>query len=109
MLFSRILTQLKVLRIHGESDVTVSHVTRDSREVRAGTVFCAISGENFDGHTVIHSLNAAVLVLERWVDPPAGVVTVLVDDTRVALGVIAALLAGEPSKSPRCRLMQWFH
>jgi UDP-N-acetylmuramoyl-L-alanyl-D-glutamate--2,6-diaminopimelate ligase len=102
MLLSRILTNLDVIRLHGESDPDVTHVTRDSREVGAGSLFCAIAGQHFDGHTVASGLTqAGVLVVQSWVDPPPGVVVVMVKETRAALGVIASLLAGEPSKQLR--------
>lgn len=74
-----------------EHDV-ISGVTTDSREVKAGDVFIALSGENFDGHQFIDSAIAGgvkAIVVSRPVQAE-GVAVVQVEDTLLALGRLAA-------------------
>ncbi len=77
----------------------VTGVTADSRRIRPGWVFVAVSGQHHDGHD--HALSAVgggavALVLERAVPAP-GVPQVLVRAARPALATCAAWLAGDPS------------
>lgn len=71
-------------------DTTFSHVSTDSRTIRQGDLYVALSGENFDGNTFIgNAANAgacgAVINSSIDVDIPA----IKVEDTRLALGLIA--------------------
>jgi UDP-N-acetylmuramoyl-tripeptide--D-alanyl-D-alanine ligase len=73
----------------------VSRVTTDSRAVQSGDLFVALRGERFDGHDYLDEVSrrgAAALVLgfSRAAACPAGVPAVVVEDTRAALGRIAA-------------------
>ncbi len=77
-----------------EATGSVSGVTIDSRAVQAGQLFIAIDGENFDGHDYIASAmekGACCAIADREIalDKTAGAV-ILVDDTIVALGKLAA-------------------
>lgn len=76
----------------------LTHVTRDSRQVEAGSVFCAITGRHIDGHRFVSSLpSGAVAVVERSMEVPEGVGLLVVPDTHAALAQAAALLYGDPS------------
>jgi len=72
----------------------VDHLTTDSRAARAGSVFVALVGENFDGNDFIDdaiSRGARVVVCSRGrALDRSGVAFVEVDDTTRALGDIAA-------------------
>ncbi|PKO52974.1 MAG: UDP-N-acetylmuramoyl-tripeptide--D-alanyl-D-alanine ligase, partial [Betaproteobacteria bacterium HGW-Betaproteobacteria-21] len=71
-------------------------VGTDSRAIRQGQLFVALRGEHFDGHDFVELAvaagAAAALVDARWAESHAGVSLplVVVDDTRVALGALAA-------------------
>ncbi len=70
--------------------VTVSSLSHDSRETRAGALFFALTGEH-DGHSYISAAKAAgaaAAVVSRAVD--AELPLVMVEDTRKALRDIAA-------------------
>ncbi|MEY3202655.1 MAG: hypothetical protein RIR70_2205, partial [Pseudomonadota bacterium] len=85
-----------------------SGISTDSRKIAAGTLFVALRGEFFDGHDFIHHAAAAgavaAMVDEAWaveaavdtpvLDPKTGKILgfplVVVDDTRLALGRMAA-------------------
>jgi len=76
----------------GEPGLVLAGVSTDSRTVRPGELFVALRGEHHDAHEHLAqalATGAAALLVERWtVDcrPPV----LLVDDTRRALGEIAA-------------------
>ena len=74
----------------------VTGLTTDSRKVGAGELFFALPGDRFDGHDFVPTVAAAgagaVVVARSWTgsvgDHDCGVV--VVDDTRRALGRLAA-------------------
>ncbi|THF61900.1 UDP-N-acetylmuramoyl-tripeptide--D-alanyl-D-alanine ligase [Pseudothauera nasutitermitis] len=73
-----------------------THVGTDSRAVKPGQLFVALRGERFDGHDFIADAAAAgavaALVDARWAaeHDPAPLPLLVVDDTRLALGALAA-------------------
>jgi UDP-N-acetylmuramoyl-L-alanyl-D-glutamate--2,6-diaminopimelate ligase len=87
-------------------EVEVRNLQYDSRKVERGDLFVAIRGTQFDGHTYISSAvhnGAKVVVMDNDSSMPdsyfmhAGVIKVVVPNTRVALAQIAARYYGEPS------------
>lgn len=80
---------------HGEliqaSDLNITEISTDTRHIPAGALFIALIGERFDAHNfvadAVKSGAAAVLVSKRIesVDCPQ----ILVQDTRIALGLLA--------------------
>lgn len=71
---------------------TLSGITTDSRTVEPGDVFFALKGEQFDGHAFVVQVaqaGAHVLVVSEEVSVP-NVAIVLVEDTLLALGQLAA-------------------
>jgi UDP-N-acetylmuramoyl-L-alanyl-D-glutamate--2,6-diaminopimelate ligase len=87
-------------------DIQIAEVQYDSRKVRPGDLFVAIRGNAVDGHLFIDNAvnsGARVVVLENdavrsdYFFLHAGVVKVLVPDSRVALARIAANYFGNPT------------
>ncbi len=79
----------------GAPGTLVGGVCTDSREAQPGDLFIALAGERFDGHDFLPQAagkGAAVLVMgfSRAAALPAGCAAILVDDTRQALGKLAA-------------------
>jgi UDP-N-acetylmuramoyl-tripeptide--D-alanyl-D-alanine ligase len=74
------------------------HVCSDSREVREGSLFIALSGEHVDGHDFAEEAasRGAVAVLGAR---PTGVPTIVVVDPLVALGRLAQFHLGRLSKT----------
>jgi UDP-N-acetylmuramoyl-tripeptide--D-alanyl-D-alanine ligase len=78
----------------------VRRLTTNSREVEAGDLFVALVGERFDGHTYVAEAArrgaVASVVNRRWVPPEsaAGLGWIRVEDTRCALGRMAACYRG---------------
>jgi UDP-N-acetylmuramoyl-tripeptide--D-alanyl-D-alanine ligase len=72
-------------------DAAFERVVTDSRELHAGDLFVALSGENFDGHDFVaqaRERGAAGAIVSRAVDNPLP--QLLVADTLTALQVYAA-------------------
>jgi len=66
-------------------------VSTDTRSLRAGNLFVALRGPNFDGHSFCEeavAAGAAALLVERELDTPAP--QVIVDDTVSALGALGS-------------------
>ncbi len=75
------------------TDVTVDGVSTDTRAIAQGTLFVALAGERFDAHDFLEqavAAGAAALLVADATRVPAGVPAVMVDDTRLALGRLAA-------------------
>src|SRR2546428_11201122 len=102
------LSLLEILEATGGGEVggtqygeTFSTFHTDSREVRSGGVFFALSGSEKDGHQFVGDAiarGAAAVVVDRKTEIPTGVVEVLVPDTWKALYALAShgLRRGEP-------------
>ncbi len=79
-------------RVEG-ANVSFSGVATDSRSVRAGDLFVALKGERFDGHRFLEEAarrGAAAALTSRRVDCPIPIPQLVVRDTRLALGGLAA-------------------
>lgn len=82
----------------GPPEREVTRVGTDSRKAEPGDLFVAIAGERFDGHDFLADAAqkgvAAVLVsrakAEQALDLPSPLSVIVVDDTRIALGQLAA-------------------
>ena len=75
------------------ADGAVSGVSTDTRSIGAGQLFVALRGERFDAHDFLDqaAANGATAMLVASIDKlPVGVSAVVVDDTRLALGRLAA-------------------
>ncbi|GMR01307.1 MAG: UDP-N-acetylmuramoyl-tripeptide--D-alanyl-D-alanine ligase [Gammaproteobacteria bacterium] len=76
--------------LHGD-DVMMTGVSKDTRDIHAGDLYVALKGERFDGHQFVADASSSgavgALVSEALsLDVPQ----VQVDDTRIALGKLAA-------------------
>ena len=75
------------------ADIAVSGVSTDTRAIAANQLFIALAGERFDAHDFLEQAvasGAAALLVADVAKVPAGVPAVVVDDTRLALGRLAA-------------------
>ena len=96
-----LLVDLEYKCISGTLDTEISFVANDSRKVTEGTLFICISGSVVDGHTFIDEVakkGAVAVVVEKEVEVPQGVTTILVENTRYAMALISAAYFGHPSK-----------
>jgi UDP-N-acetylmuramoyl-L-alanyl-D-glutamate--2,6-diaminopimelate ligase len=100
VLLERLLHGLPVSEVCGDPAVDVTTITHDSRAVRPGALFCCVTGRVSDGHD--HAADAVrdgavALVCERKLD--LGVPEVVVSDTRLVMGPLAATFHGHPSRA----------
>lgn len=93
-----ILAPARAGRIRGDATTTVTGVTHDSRRVGPGVLFACVRGEHTDGHLYAAAAldaGAGALLVDHPLDVAAP--QIIVDDTRLALGPIAAAVYGAPS------------
>jgi UDP-N-acetylmuramoyl-tripeptide--D-alanyl-D-alanine ligase len=79
-------------RLCGDPSAGILRVHTDTRSLRAGDLFVALRGERFDANDLIgqaHDSGAAAVLAHRGRVPP-GMAGIEVDDTRAALGQLAA-------------------
>lgn len=100
------VTGLAQLSAIVEQGTVIGSVVHDSRQVVPGSLYACLRGEQFDGHTfaadAVRCGATAVLAdhqLDGSVDQGVAVPQIVVDDTRLRLGPIAAEVAGHPSRA----------
>ncbi|HBM77212.1 MAG TPA: UDP-N-acetylmuramoyl-L-alanyl-D-glutamate--2,6-diaminopimelate ligase [Verrucomicrobiales bacterium] len=86
----------------GSLDREILGLQDDSRKVRAGDLFIAVKGMTSDGHDYVDAAierGAVGVVVERAVreNMPDGVSSILVPDSRQALGALSSEWNGNPS------------
>ena len=86
-----------ILRVTGGrllgADRVISGVSTDTRSVAAGQLFVALRGERFDAHDFLDqavTAGAVALLISDAARVPADATALVVDDTRIALGKLAA-------------------
>jgi len=106
MLISELLVDCPLVILHPlskASDVEVSHITIDSREVVEGSLFIAIKGSAVDGHEHITSAlekGAKAILLENYSEGiPDEVVILKSPNNRLASSQAASAFYGHPSDS----------
>jgi UDP-N-acetylmuramoyl-L-alanyl-D-glutamate--2,6-diaminopimelate ligase len=82
------------------ASVAVAGVAVDSRDAMPGTLFAAVPGGRFDGHSFVAAAVAAgaLAVLAERATPGLAVPQLLVRSSRPALAIAAAWAAGFPSR-----------
>ncbi|NPV72707.1 MAG: UDP-N-acetylmuramoyl-tripeptide--D-alanyl-D-alanine ligase [Pelotomaculum sp.] len=79
--------------IQGDPGTVLSSVSTDTRRLKKGEIFFALSGERHDAHNFLAQAagaGAGCLVVSRTADLPAGVPVLAVENTLAALQALAA-------------------
>lgn len=101
MILQDILYGVAIKSIVGKTDSVVDVITFDSREIVANTLFIAIKGTQTDGHNYIpQTITAGAKVIVCEVLPealPAETTFVQVENSAIALGIIASNFYDNPS------------
>jgi UDP-N-acetylmuramoyl-L-alanyl-D-glutamate--2,6-diaminopimelate ligase len=100
MKLSQLLKNCSVQQVHGNVDLEVTGLHYDSRQINHGDVFFALRGVVSDGHKFISSAiaNGAMVVFsEEATGDLESVTTVLVENTRQAMAMVAAEFYGNPT------------
>ncbi|MFD1805387.1 UDP-N-acetylmuramoyl-tripeptide--D-alanyl-D-alanine ligase [Pasteurella oralis] len=85
------LAEILNAQLVGSSDVVVENINTDTRQMVGKSLFFALKGEHFDAHNYLAQAveqGAVALVVQQW-DPNVFVPQLVVQDSRVALGVLA--------------------
>ena len=97
-----ILTGIEGLSITGDSSIEISGIAFDSRKVKAGSLFVAMTGTHSDGHQYIplalEKGAVAVLCAVLPVNPSSSVTWIQSGDSVADLGRVAANFYDHPSK-----------
>lgn len=96
---------LPTAQVIGSSEKTITDVTADSREVTAGSLFICLKGAHVDGHkylTQAAKSGAVVALVEDLPEVfPEGLTLLKVEDTRVAMELVAPFFYDYPGKTMR--------
>ena len=100
-LLKDILYRVTINRVIGSTSVAINNIEFDSRKIEFNDVFVAIRGVLSDGHNYIEKatdLGALVIICEKIPDKIInGITYVEVDNSNLALSVLAANYYGNPS------------
>ena len=102
MKLSELLKNVETLNIVGDAEVEITGVNIDSRRIEKGHLFVAIPGTVTDGHKFIPKaieLGAVAVLCENIPEEKAeGVTYIQVASTEDAVGKVATLFYGDPSR-----------
>ena len=93
MNLTNLLARLPIIAQFGPTDLTVTALCNDSRQVRPGAAFFALRGSAQDGHAYIEQARqqgAKIIFMEKRVPLPADCCGIVVVDCRKALSLAAA-------------------
>jgi len=102
MNLQQLLYKVNITKVVGTTHIELSDVAFDSRKIKESSLFVAIKGTQSDGHSYIQQTieaGAIVIVLEDMpTDLDNKVTYVQVEDSNIALGIIAANFYDNPSE-----------
>ena len=101
MRLSKLIESLSYVDIvyNGEWDREVASLCMDSRKLQKGGVFFCVCGEKFDSHEFVKEAEQkgdVAIIAQRKVETKLPLF--VVEDTRKAIGLLASVFYGEPSK-----------
>lgn len=98
----KLLQGIDLCAVSGDLSAQIAHITDDSRDVQAGSLFVAILGTRHDGHhyigTAIAKGAVAVVGEREGVRVPAHIPYVLVKNSRRALAQLACAFYDSPTE-----------
>ena len=106
MKLKEILVGLEGLKVRGNLDVEITHLDKDSRNIKENGLFVAIKGFESDGHEyvlkAIEQGAVAVILQEAKKELiskiPEEVTVIIAEDTRYALAICSCNFYGNPSR-----------
>ncbi|MGF7058806.1 UDP-N-acetylmuramoyl-L-alanyl-D-glutamate--2,6-diaminopimelate ligase [Brassicibacter mesophilus] len=103
MKLSKLISELEIVSINGETDIDINSINHDSRKVIQGSLFIAIKGFKVDGHDYILeaiSNGARAIIVDKKIIINSDIkdITIIeVHDTRLALASVASIYYDNPS------------
>jgi UDP-N-acetylmuramoyl-L-alanyl-D-glutamate--2,6-diaminopimelate ligase len=102
MELEKLLKNVKPTNIAGDTTIDITGVNIDSRRIQQGHIFVAMKGTQTDGHSFIPKaleLGAKAILCEDMPETKAdGVTYIQVASTEDAVGKVATLFYGDPSR-----------
>ena len=102
MKLNEMLRNITPLQVIGDAEMEIKGVNIDSRKIQHGHLFVAVKGTQVDGHQYIDKAieqGATAILCETLPQTlTEGVTFVQVADTEDAVGKVATLYYGDPSK-----------
>ncbi len=102
MQLSELMAGIDARVVSGNTATDIRALAYDAEAASAGSCFFALRGTRHDGHdfaTRAVERGAVAVVGERPLTLPEGIASIVVPDSRRALGLAAATLTGDPSSS----------
>ena len=102
MLLAHLIQDLAILQLQGDLHCEVGDISHHSGRVSEGSLFVAIRGTQSDGHDFVHKAienGARAVLVEKPLQPIAGVTIIRVENTRVALAKVSNRFYRFPAKS----------
>ena len=100
MKLSQLIANLDIKEIYNDSDVEITGVHYNSREITSGNLFVAIKGFVTDGHKYIPQAveaGAAAIIAQQYTEG-IDIPQIIVDDSRIAEAQVCAVFFGNPSE-----------
>lgn len=102
MILRELLNDIEIVNFDGDLDLNISGISFDSKKIKDGFIFVALTGENTDGHSYIDSAvknGAKALIVEKAPNINSQEISVVqVSDSRAALAGISANFFSHPTK-----------
>ncbi|GAE82685.1 UDP-N-acetylmuramoylalanyl-D-glutamate-2,6-diaminopimelate ligase [Bacteroides reticulotermitis JCM 10512] len=101
MLLNELLKAIQPVQVTGNSDIEITGVNIDSRQVAPGHLFMAMRGTQTDGHayipTAIEKGAVAILCEDLPEELVTGITYIQVKDSESAVGKVATTFYGNPT------------
>ena len=107
MQLKEILVGIEGLKVRGNLDIDITHLDKDSRNIKENGLFIAIKGFSADGNEYVETAikqGATAVILQEGVSAelikkiPADITVVVAKDTRYALAICSCNFYGNPSR-----------
>ncbi|MFT5875483.1 MAG: UDP-N-acetylmuramoyl-L-alanyl-D-glutamate--2,6-diaminopimelate ligase, partial [Clostridium sp.] len=97
-----LLNEIPYEVIQGTDDINIPNISWDSRSLSPNSLFICVKNKNVDRHSFAHDAikgGATALLLEHKIeDIPKGITVIKVENTKLAMAIIANHFYDEPSK-----------
>ncbi len=102
MIIKKLLKEINCLNYIGKEDIDIDSITYDSRKVKTGCIFAAITGFKIDGHDFIKDAvenGASAVICEYIPDSMIGKSNfILVNSSRKSMSEISNIIYNKPSE-----------
>ena len=106
MELKKVLNGIENYKSKGDIEIDILSVEDNSKNVKPGSLFVAVKGFEFDGHEFIEeaiSNGARAIIIDvnaniKNIKIPEDVTAIIVENSRIALAIVACNFYGNPSK-----------